>query len=85
MVDKQKKLTQLLFTMDQYMSFNNYYLWYLIDYCHFVIEDRDECIIFYCSKESIFTEFVTNFMNIRIKAIQDGNSGMEKFYKMIMN
>jgi hypothetical protein len=85
MVGKQKKLTQLLSTMGQFMTFNNYYLWYLIDYCHFVVEDAEECVTFYYNKEGIFTEFVTNFMNMRIKAMQDGNSGMEKFCKMIMN
>jgi hypothetical protein len=85
MVGKQKKLTQLLSTMGQFMTFNNYYLSYLMDYCHFVVEDAEECVTFYYNKEGIFTEFVTNFMNMRIKAMQDGNSGMEKFCKMIMN
>jgi hypothetical protein len=56
-----------------------------MDYCHFVVEDAEECVTFYYNKEGIFTEFVTNFMNMRIKAMQDGNSGMEKFCKMIMN
>jgi hypothetical protein len=85
MVGKQKKLTQLQSTMGQFMTFNNYHLWYLIDYCHFVVEDAEECVTFYYNKERIFTEFVTNFMNMRIKAMQDGKSGMEKFCKMIMN
>jgi hypothetical protein len=67
------------------MTFNNYYLWFLIDYCHFVVEDAEESIIFYYNKEGLFTEFVTNFMNMCTKAMQDGNSGMEKFCKMIMN
>jgi hypothetical protein len=74
MVGKQKKLTQLLSTMGQFMTFNNYYLWYLMDYCHFVVEDVEECVTFYYNKEGIFKEFVTNFMNMRIKAMQDGNS-----------
>jgi hypothetical protein len=85
MVGKQKKLTQLLSTMGQFMSFNNYYLWYLINYCHFDVEDAEESVTFYYNKKGVFTEFVTNFMNMRIKAMQNGNSGMDKFCKMIMN
>jgi hypothetical protein len=85
MVGKPKKLTQLLSTMGQFITFNNYHLWYLIDYCHFVVEDVEECVTFYYNKEGIFTEFVTNFMNMRIKVIKNENSGMEKFCKMIMN
>jgi hypothetical protein len=39
-VDKEeRKLTQLLSTHDQFMSFSSYYLWFLIDICHFVIDD----------------------------------------------
>jgi hypothetical protein len=85
MVGKEKKLTQLLSTINPFMTFNNYYLWYLIDYCHLVVEDVEECATFYYNKEGIFTEFVNNFLNMRIIAMQDGNSGMEKFCKMIMN
>jgi hypothetical protein len=65
MVGEQKKLTQLLSTISQFMPFNNYYLWYLIDYCHFVVEDPEECVTFYYKKEGFFTEFVTNFINSR--------------------
>jgi hypothetical protein len=39
MVCKQKKLMQLFSTMGQLMTFNNYYLWYLMDFCHFIVED----------------------------------------------
>jgi hypothetical protein len=37
------------------------------------------------NNEGKFIEFVTNFMNMRIKDMQEGNNGMEKFCKMIIN
>jgi hypothetical protein len=49
------------------------------------VEYVDEYITFYYNKGGIFTEFVSNFMNMRTKAMQDGISEMEKFCKMIMS
>ncbi|KAA6368664.1 MAG: hypothetical protein EZS28_035809, partial [Streblomastix strix] len=36
---KQRKLTNLTSTMGEYMAFSSYYLWFLIDDCHFIIDD----------------------------------------------
>jgi hypothetical protein len=44
---KEKKLIQLMTTMDEYMSFSSYYLWFLIDNFGFEIEDTKEMSIFY--------------------------------------
>jgi hypothetical protein len=67
------------------MTFNNYYLWYLIDRFNFKIDDVEEMVTFEYNEEGIFTDFVTTYMNKRIKAIKEGNFGLEKFCKMILN
>jgi hypothetical protein len=75
----QKKLTQLLTTMGKYMIFNNYYLWFLIDRCGFEIDDCSGMVTFYAKPDGIFSQFVTNFMNLRIEAMNAGNKEKEKY------
>ena len=43
---KERKLTQLADTNGEYMSFSSYYLWYLMDKFHFVIDDIQTLITF---------------------------------------
>ncbi|KAA6371981.1 MAG: hypothetical protein EZS28_032492, partial [Streblomastix strix] len=82
--DKQeRKLTQLLSTHNQYMTFSSYYLWFLIDDCHFIIDDIKQLVTF--DKYTKFNAFVNEFMNKRIEAIKDKNNGLDKFCKMILN
>ncbi|KAA6393174.1 MAG: hypothetical protein EZS28_011300 [Streblomastix strix] len=56
-VNKQvTKLISLLSTHDEFMSFRSYYLWLLIDYCHFIIYDVEEIALF--TKHTAFKSFV---------------------------
>jgi hypothetical protein len=51
----EHKLTQLLSTHDQFMSFGMYELWFLIDECHFVSDEIDTLITF--TKHDKFNDF----------------------------
>jgi hypothetical protein len=79
---KETKLTMLLSTMGEFMSFSTYYLWFLIDYCHLIIDDVKSIITF--TKHDSFNPFVTEFMNKRIEAIKE-HSSKETFYKLCLN
>ncbi|GHU20290.1 hypothetical protein FACS189472_11380 [Alphaproteobacteria bacterium] len=79
----QRKLTQLLSTHDEYMTFSSYYLYFLIDRCHCIVDENAEIVTF--TKTDCFKKFVTTFMNRRIAAMKLGNKGYEKYCKMMMN
>jgi hypothetical protein len=79
----ETKLTMLLSTHDTFMSFSSYYLWFLIDRCHFIIDDIKSIITF--TKHDRFNAFVNDFMNNRIKAMQENNKGKEQFCKTSLN
>ena len=79
---KEEKLTMLLSTHDQFMSFSSYYLWFLIDTCHFVIDDIKSIIYF--TKHDKFNKFVKTFTNERIKNI-GVSKGRELFCKTCLN
>ncbi|KAA6385055.1 MAG: hypothetical protein EZS28_019419 [Streblomastix strix] len=79
---KQRKLTNLLSTMGGYMTFSSYYLWFLIDDCHFMIDDVKQIILF--NKHDKFSSFAKEFTNQRIYAKINGNKGLEQFCKIIM-
>jgi hypothetical protein len=80
---KEKKLTQLLSTHDQFMSFGMYELWLLTDECLFIIDDIDTVITF--TKHDKINKFVNYFFNERIVAKSQGNNGMEALFKNILN
>ena len=79
---KEKKLTTLLSTHDQYMSFSSYYLWFLIDTCHFIVDDVKSIILF--DKHTGFNKFVKEFTKGRIQNI-GVSKGRELFYKTCLN
>ncbi len=79
----ERKLTQLLSTHDQFMSFSSYYLWFLIDRCHFVIDDIRSIMTF--TKMDKFSEFVTSFMDARQTAELEGKKGKAAFCKIALN
>ncbi|KAA6391373.1 MAG: hypothetical protein EZS28_013102 [Streblomastix strix] len=81
MTKKDRKLTTLLDTNGQFMVFNNYYLWLLID-LGFVIIDHNAIAVF--EKNAAYEPFVRTMMNLRIQAILAGST-KEKFYKLIIN
>ncbi|KAA6375004.1 MAG: hypothetical protein EZS28_029470 [Streblomastix strix] len=80
---KQRKLTNLLSTQGEFMSFSSYYLWFLIDDCHFIIDDVKQLILF--NKHEGFNPFVKEFIGKRIQAKIEGNKGLEQFCKITMN
>jgi hypothetical protein len=79
----EKKLTCLLDTCGEFMTFGTYYLFFLFDRCHLVIDEFKEISVF--TKTDCFNKFVTTFMKRRIDAMKLGNKGMEKYCKMILN
>ena len=78
-----RKLTQLLSTHGQFMTFSTYYLWFLVDRCHFVIEDVKSIIWF--NRHRAFNGFVKNIMNKRIEYMKEKNNGGELFCKINLN
>jgi hypothetical protein len=78
-----RKLTQLLSTHGEYMTFSSYYLWFLIDEFHLVIDDVIELATF--SKNTAFNTFVETLFTQRVVAKSMGQNGLEKFLKMILN
>ncbi|KAA6355853.1 MAG: hypothetical protein EZS28_048620, partial [Streblomastix strix] len=81
MTKKDRKLTTLVDTNGQYMVFNNYYLWFLID-LGFIITDYKAITVF--EKNTAYEPFVRTMTNLRIQAILVGST-KEKFYKLIIN
>ncbi|KAA6403830.1 MAG: hypothetical protein EZS28_000648 [Streblomastix strix] len=81
MTKKDRKLTTLLDTNGQYMVFNNYYLWLLID-LGFIITDHKAIAVF--EKNRAYKPFVRTMMNLRIQVLIAGSS-KEKSYKLIIN
>jgi hypothetical protein len=75
---KENKLTMLLSTHGKIMSFSSYYLWFLIDRCHFIIDDITSITLF--TKHDAFRPFVEEMMDKRIR-----NKEIEQFYKTTMN
>ncbi|KAA6362051.1 MAG: hypothetical protein EZS28_042422 [Streblomastix strix] len=81
MTKKDRKLATLLDTNNQFMVFNNYYLWLLID-LGLIITDYKAITVF--DKNTAYEPFVRTMMNLRIQSILAGSS-KEKFYKLIIN
>jgi hypothetical protein len=77
----ERKLTQLADSYD-YMSFSSYYLWYLMDRFHFVIDDIKTLIVF--NKHDKFNAFVNDFSVQRRKYLADRNP-KENFFKISLN
>lgn len=80
--NKERKLTQLL-KIDEYTAFSSYYLWFLIDRCHFIIDSIKSIQLY--TKHMGFHNFVTTFMNERINAMKSHNKGKEQFCKTSLN
>ncbi len=79
----ERKLTQLLSTHGEFMPFSSYYLWFLIDRCHFVIDDVKSIITF--TKHDKFNAFTSELMNKRQDAELAGNKGLGLFCKIALN
>jgi hypothetical protein len=60
------------------MVFSSYYLWWLMDVCHFEIDDIEVCYVFH--KSTSFKEFANRMMQKRLE-----NPESSEFFKLIMN
>ena len=80
---KERKLTQLASTNGEYMIFSSYYLWYLMDRFHFVIQDIKSIILF--TKNTFSHDFATQFMKTRQEAELEGKKGKGMFCKISLN
>ncbi|KAA6398613.1 MAG: hypothetical protein EZS28_005858 [Streblomastix strix] len=79
----ERKLTNLVDTNNELMSFNNCYLWLLMDTCHLVIDEIVSVTTF--TKHTNFNSFVKEFMNLRQQAKNAKNEGLGQFCKLILN
>ncbi|GHU21130.1 hypothetical protein FACS189472_13550 [Alphaproteobacteria bacterium] len=79
----ERRLTCLLDIHGEFQTFSNYYIFFLIDYCHLVIDEFREISVFH--KTDCFKNLVTTVMGRRIEAIKEKNKGVDKYSKMIMN
>ena len=76
-IDKEHDiLTQLLDTNDKFMTFNNYYLWFLLDH-GLELVDVNSVSLYTC--HTGFNKFVNEFMNKRL------SNTNQQFYKLILN
>ena len=82
-IDKEeRKLTMLIDTCGEYMTFSNYYLWFLIDHGLKIVDIKS--ISLYTAHDG-FNNFVNEFMGKRIEILGGKVQGNEKFYKISMN
>ena len=82
-IDKEeRKLTMMIDTKGEYMTFSNYYLWFLLDH-GLVLDDVKSVSLYTC--HTGFHEFVSTFMKKRQDIISGVEHGNEKFYKISMN
>jgi hypothetical protein len=79
----EKKLTQLLTTHERAMSFGMCEIWFLIDKCHFLIDEVQTVITF--TKHDKFNKFVNHFFDERKVAKKAGNEGKSILCKIILN
>ncbi|KAA6373280.1 MAG: hypothetical protein EZS28_031193, partial [Streblomastix strix] len=80
---EESKLLMLSSTHNEFMTFNNYYLWFLIDRCHLVIDEIQQVITY--SKNTSFHEFVNETHKLRCDALVAGNKNLELMYKIKLN
>lgn len=79
--EKEDKLTFLIDTGEEFMPFNSYYLWLLLD-LGLELVDIEYVMTYNCHDR--FKYFVEDMMRNRIMVLVDKN-GNEKFYKINMN
>jgi len=77
-----RKLTQLL-ECNEPIVISNYYLWFLIDTCNFVVDEIFELVTY--TAHDKFNLFVNEFMNKRQQAMINGEHGRALYYKINLN
>ena len=82
-IDKSEPhLTMLLDTCDRWMTFSNYYLWFLVDHGLEVVDIKS--LSLYEAHDG-FKPFVSEFMKKRQDILSGKIKGCEKFFKMSLN
>jgi hypothetical protein len=80
---KERKLTQLTDTHNQYRLSNNYLLWFLIYTCHFIIDSMR--VMYVYEKHTGFRSFTEEMTKLREEAKLRGDGVGDEFYKLILN
>jgi hypothetical protein len=80
---KERKLTQLTDTHNEYRLTNNYMLWFLIDTCHFVIDSIR--VMYVYEKHTGFRAFTEEMTRLRQEAKLRGDGAGDEFYKLVLN
>jgi hypothetical protein len=74
---KERKLTQLTDTHNEYRLTNNYVLWFLIDTCHFVIDSIR--VMYVYEKHTGFKAFTEEVTRLRQEAKLHGDGAGDEF------
>jgi hypothetical protein len=82
-VKSVRKLTQLLECREETQVFSSYYLWFLIDRCHFEIDDIISITTY--NSHTAFNKFVTEFSWKRWQAMEKDISALSNFFKTNLN
>jgi hypothetical protein len=80
---KERKLTQLTDTHNQYRLTNNYMLWFLIDICHFIIDSIR--VMYEYEKHIGFRAFTEEMSRLRQESKLRGDGAEDEFYKLVLN
>jgi hypothetical protein len=78
-----RKLTNLASTMNEYMSFSTYYLEFLLQDCHFIIDELKSMSVY--NSNTAYNVFTNYFFNERIRAKKEGNKLRDQFCKIVLN
>jgi hypothetical protein len=78
---KERKLTQLTDTHDEYRLTNNYMLWFLIDTCHFIIDSIR--VMYIHKKHTGFRAFTEEMTKLRQESKLRGDGAGDEFYKLV--
>jgi hypothetical protein len=70
----------MLNTNDEFITINDYHLWFLIDTCYFVIDDVEELYVF--ENNRAFNAFGEGFMKSRLESTNEVDNF---FYKICLN
>jgi hypothetical protein len=79
---KERKLTQLTDTHNEYRLTNNYMLWFLIDTCHFIIDDID--VMYVYEKHTGFKTFTDEMTKLRQEVKLNKDDAGDEFYEWVL-
>jgi hypothetical protein len=80
---KERKLTQLNDTHNEYRLTKNNMLWFLIDTCHFIIDIIR--VMYVYEKHTGFRAFTEEMTKLRQESKLRGEGAGDEFYKFVLN